>query len=99
MSYNNRGAAYIKIQDYERAIKDFNKAVELQPERAEPYNNRGRVWLQLGEWGKAKEDLLTAEKMGMDIIAAFRSNYDSVLDFEQKNGVKLREDIAEMLTP
>ena len=99
MSYNNRGAAYTKIQDYERAIEDLNKAVELQPEHPEPYNNRGRVWLQLREWGKAKGDLLTAERMGMDISVMFHSSYDSISDFEQKNGVKLPDDITAMLQP
>ena len=37
--------------------------------------------------------------MGADIIIGFRNDYTSVADFEQKTGVQLPPDIAEMLTP
>ena len=36
--------------------------------------------------------------MGVDIVAAFRNDYEDVPDFEEKNGLKLPEDIAAMLT-
>ena len=36
--------------------------------------------------------------MGTDIIDSFRNGYESVEDFEQKTGIQLPEDIAEMLT-
>ena len=36
--------------------------------------------------------------MGGDIIAAFRNDYESVPDFEERNRVQLPEAIARMLT-
>ena len=37
--------------------------------------------------------------MGINLITAFDYRYESVLDFEQCNGVKLPKDITAMLTP
>ena len=55
--------------------------------------------MHLKDWEKAKSDLMIAKEKGIDIIAAFRNEYESVADFEQRNNVKLPEDIAAMLTP
>ena len=53
----------------------------------------------MGEWEKAKLDLTVAKAMEEDIVAAFRNDYESVLDFEQKQDLKMPKDIAAMLTP
>ena len=97
-AYYNRGLTYSRIGDYNRAIENYNKAIEIQPDLAEPYYNRGEVLLHLNEMEKAKVDLITAKEMGADIVAAFRNDYESVTDFEQKTGIQLPEDIVEMLT-
>ena len=39
--YNNRGIDYRKEGKLDLAIKDFDKAIELNPDFAEAYNNRG----------------------------------------------------------
>ena len=98
-AYNNRGNAYYHIGDYNRAIEDYDKAIEIQPDLAELYHNRGEALLHLNEMEKAKADLITAKDMGIDIVAAFRIDYESVADFEQKTGIQLPPDIAAMLTP
>lgn len=36
--------------------------------------------------------------MGVDIIGSFENDYKNVEDFEQRNGFKLPDDIAAMLT-
>ena len=98
-AYNNRGIAYSDKDDFDRAIADFNKAMGLNPDDADAYCNRGEAWLHLKEWEKARADLTAARDMGINIIAAFRNDYESVADFERKNGVKLPSDLAAMLTP
>ena len=50
------------------------------------------------EWEKAKLDLTIAKAMGLDIVAEFRNDYESVPDFERKHSLELPEDIAAMLT-
>ena len=90
---------YHKKGDYDRAIADYNKAIELNPNLAEAYNNRGTVWLHLEDWEKARFDLTVAKAIGADIVTEFRNDYESIPDFERKHGLKLPDDIAEMLTP
>ena len=98
LAYMNRGFVYLRKGNYDHAIEDGNKAVELKPDYPEAYSNRGEAWLHLQEWEKARSDLTAARERGVDIIASFHNDYESVADFEQKNGVKLPSDLATMLT-
>ena len=97
-AYNNRGVAYLRKGELKLAIEDYNTAIQLKPDSADTYCNRCEAWLHLQEWDKAKADLITAKKMGMDIIASFRNDYKNVEAFEKRHGVKLPEDIALLLT-
>ncbi len=96
--YFNRGISYGAKDDYRKAIEDYSYTIALKSDYAEAYCNRGEAWLHLKEWKKAKADLITARDKGVDIIAAFHNDYESVADFEQKNDLQLPEDIALMLT-
>ena len=97
-AYEKRGIACYKTRDFHAAIEDFNKVIDLAPEDAGAYNNRGDAWLHLKEWQKAKADLTTAKDMGWNIVASFQNDYESVEDFEAKNGVTLPKDIAALLS-
>ena len=97
--YSSRGDAYSEKGDYDRAIADYTKAIELKPKLAVVYSNRGEAWLHLAEWDKARADLTNARDLGVDIIASFHNDYKSVEAYERANRVKLPEDIAAMLTP
>ena len=96
--YSNRGIVYYILGDYERAINDYSKAIQIKPDDIHAYHNRGEACLHLSRWDKGREDLKIAKNKGVDIIAEFHNDYESVADFERKNGVKLPEDIAAMLT-
>ena len=98
VAYHNRGFAYGKKGDYDRAIVDYTKAIELKNDYAVAYHNRGLTKLHLQAWEEAKSDLTTARNMGMDIIATFRNDYESVSDFEGKHDIQLPADIAAMLS-
>lgn len=113
IAYNNRGRAYGVKDEVDgltlrpdspdskhaviRAIKDYNPAIGLNPKLAPAYYNRGVAWLRLGEWERAESDLTVARDMGINIIAAFRNDYENVENFERRNGVQLPEDIIAML--
>ena len=96
-AYYTRGLAYESQGELNRAIADYTKAIALRPDNVEVYYNRGEAWLHLQEWEKAKEDLITAKEMGLDIVAAFRNNYRNVAAFEQKHQVKLPKDIVSLV--
>ena len=97
-AYRNRGTTYLQKGELDNAIKDFTTAIERNPDFAKAYYNRGEAWMHLSEWDKAKADLTVAKDLGLDVIALFHNNYENVADFEQKNGVTVPPDLAEMLT-
>ena len=97
-AYNNRGVAYGEKDDADCAIENYTKAIELNPNHDIAYYNRGIVWLHLQKWNKAKADLTTAKRLGMDIIAAFHNSYKDVETYQKNHLVKLPEDLALLLT-
>ena len=98
-AYNNRGVAHYKKSDYNHAIEDCTQAIQLKPSFIDKvYCNRAKARLHLQEWESAKLDLTVAVAMGINIIREFNKDYASVLDYEQRNKVKLPADLAEMLT-
>ena len=98
-AYNNRGASYREKGKPNRAIEDCTRAIALKPDYADAYYNRGITRLHLVEWKEAKTDLTTAKANGGNIIDIFHNNYESIEVFEEKYGIQLPADIAELLTP
>lgn len=97
-AYNNRGVTYGEKGDADCAIENYTKAIELNPNHDTAYYNRGIVWLHLQKWNKAKADLTTAKRLGMDIIAMFHNFYKDVETYQKNHLVKLPEDLALLLT-
>src|SRR5690606_25669530 len=56
LAYNNLAFYYIKQKQPEKALANYNVAIELQPEKAQTYNNRGKIYFDRGEYNKALED-------------------------------------------
>lgn len=52
-AYNNRGNAYAAMRDYDRAIKDFDQSIKLNPTYNKPFNNSGVAYLKKGEYDLA----------------------------------------------
>ena len=59
-AYFNQGIANIKIGKYKRAIKDFNKAISLNPNYTNSYFYRGGAYSMKGNKSKALSDLSKA---------------------------------------
>ena len=99
----NRSLAYQFKGDIDLAIQDLDRTLELNPNYAEAYYSRGFTWLNMREWERARSDLSTAKKLGVDIKSSFRasfvsSGYQSVSEFQQKNNIELPTDITALLT-
>ena len=96
-TYRSRGIAHFSKGDYSLAIEIYNLAIKLMPDDAGFYANLGVTWLHLSDWAKARDNLMTAREMGVDIATSFHDNYNNVAEFEQQTGLKVPDDIAEML--
>ena len=53
-----------KSGNYQQAINDFNKAIELNPKYAEAYNNRGNVYNELRNSDMAIQNFKRAAQLG-----------------------------------
>lgn len=54
--YRKRGFAYRSISELKRAIADYNRAIELDPNYARAYASRGSAYRHLKEYERAVQD-------------------------------------------
>tara|TARA_Y100000590_G_C15743819_1_gene1021251 strand:- start:951 stop:2345 length:1395 start_codon:yes stop_codon:yes gene_type:complete len=54
---------YIKLENYEKAISNYKKAIKLNPSDDQIYFERGQVYLKLKDYTNAETDLITALSM------------------------------------
>ncbi|MGH1419245.1 MAG: tetratricopeptide repeat protein [Hyphomicrobiaceae bacterium] len=54
--YCRRGLANLNLRDFNSAIEDYNKALELDPSRIDCVVGRGDVFAEMGEYKKAFQD-------------------------------------------
>jgi tetratricopeptide (TPR) repeat protein len=55
-AYINRGNAYFGKRDYDRAIADYSKVIELNARHTEAYNNRGAAYEKKDDHQRAIAD-------------------------------------------
>ena len=71
LSPNNSYAIYnlahrqAVVNDFENALTNYSRAIELNPHLGEAYFNRGLIYLQLGQREKAIDDLSKAGELGI----------------------------------
>jgi tetratricopeptide (TPR) repeat protein len=100
--YTNRGATYLHLKDYPRAILDFDQALSLKPDDAAAYNNRGLAYWGLKDYERAAKDFDQALRLEPDFAAAYYSrglaywglkdHSRAILDFDQ--ALRLKPDDA-----
>lgn len=64
--YSNRGLTYDELKDYEKALADYDKAIELNPEDATAYYNFACIKSIMGEIDIAFDYLKKAIERGQD---------------------------------
>jgi tetratricopeptide (TPR) repeat protein len=73
VAYTNRGSALDQNGDYKAAIRDFDAALESQPDYAPAFNNRGSAHLSLRQYDRAISDFEEAIRISPR-SAVFYSN-------------------------
>ena len=67
------GAAYAAKEDFDNAIKDYNRAIQLEPDYAEVYNNRGTAYANKDEFDNAIENFDKAIQLQPDYVNAYHN--------------------------
>jgi lipoprotein NlpI len=68
-AFTNRGTAYFDKGNIDRAIADFNQAVQIEPKYALAYNNRGVAYRSRGDFDKAIADFTEAITLDPAVLA------------------------------
>ena len=55
-AYFNRGLAYGHKGDFDRAIRDFDQAIKINPNYPDALNNRGLAYISQGQFDRAIQD-------------------------------------------
>uniref|UniRef100_A0A2K6SN60 Hsp70-interacting protein N-terminal domain-containing protein n=1 Tax=Saimiri boliviensis boliviensis TaxID=39432 RepID=A0A2K6SN60_SAIBB len=63
--YAKRATVFVKLQKPNAAIRDCDRAIEINPDSAQPYKWRGKAHRLLGHWEEAAHDLLWTQKSGI----------------------------------
>ena len=59
-AFKNRGGLYKKLKLYDKALKDFERAIQLDPLYESPYEERGNVYAEVKNYDKALDDYAKA---------------------------------------
>jgi tetratricopeptide (TPR) repeat protein len=71
MIYHDRGVEWGNKQQYDRAITDFDQAIELNPGLALAFKNRGGIYVRKGQYDRAIEDFDHAIRLDPNSADAF----------------------------
>ncbi|MBN1364684.1 MAG: tetratricopeptide repeat protein [Syntrophaceae bacterium] len=73
LPYYNRGNAYIKLNQYQRAIEDFNNVILLKPDCAAAYYNKGTAYYKINQYQRAIEDFNNVIILQPDYVEAYNN--------------------------
>ncbi len=73
LAWVSRGAAHMRLENLDAALEDFNRAIELHPNRARPYHLRGLIHEKQGNLDEALEDFSHAIALDPEYGAALYS--------------------------
>jgi tetratricopeptide (TPR) repeat protein len=61
--YNCLGSCYEHLEQEEKALDDYSKAISINPKESGNYSSRAGIYIALGEMEKAKADLEKAVEL------------------------------------
>jgi tetratricopeptide (TPR) repeat protein len=92
-TYSNRGVLYMYKGDYDRAIREYDQAIQLDPKATIAYNNRGKAYVEKGDYDRAIQDYDQAIQLDPTAIGYYfdrglayisKGDYDrAIKDYDQ----------------
>jgi tetratricopeptide (TPR) repeat protein len=88
IAYDSRGVAYWRKGDYDQAIVNYNKAIEIDPQFARAYMRRGAAYAGKGDYDPSFADSSKAIEIdpknfkaysNRSLVQARRGNYDQAV--------------------
>lgn len=92
-THNNLGDVYGRWGDKQRALQEFQKAIELKPNYGDAYHNLANTYRELGQIAKALENYQKAISFNPGLWQSYQNiaaiyfelkQYDKALDYVQK---------------
>jgi tetratricopeptide (TPR) repeat protein len=80
IAFSNRGSAYSKKGESDRAIADYNQAIRLDPGYAYAFYNRGSAYADKGEYDRAIADYDQAIRLDPGFTYAFYNRGSAYAD-------------------
>ena len=71
VAFTNRGLAYKRKGQWDRAIADYSEAIRLKSDDAQVFNNRGNAFYYNGQLNRAIKDYDDAIRLQPDLAVAF----------------------------
>ncbi len=68
---NSRGLVYLRLHRPKDAVRDYDKALRINPTLADSLYGRGLAKLRLGEKAQGQNDLAAAEKLDRGVVKFF----------------------------
>jgi tetratricopeptide (TPR) repeat protein len=100
---NSRGVAYDMTGEPDKAIADFNAAIQINAEYGEAYVNRGLAWAKKRDYDRAEADFTAATRDEKFAFLAFnnrgniyaeKGDYDHAIE-DYSRAIRLRPDYAD----
>ncbi|XP_056609836.1 hsc70-interacting protein isoform X2 [Triplophysa dalaica] len=94
--YAKRASVYVKMQKPNAAIRDCDRAIDINPDSAQPYKWRGKAHRLLGRWEEAAKDLAMACKLDYDeeastLLKEVQPKANKIIDHRRKYERKREE--------
>lgn len=81
--YNNRGVTYHTLQRYDEALRDYNRAIELNPRDAFAYSNRGITYADLQHHDEALTAFTQAIEFDPQYATAYYNRGNTYFDLQR----------------
>jgi tetratricopeptide (TPR) repeat protein/S1-C subfamily serine protease len=98
-AYNNRGVSKSKLGDNKGAVADYNVAIGINPQYAEPYSNRGITKYRSGDNKGAMEDYNIAIRIDPQYGEAYGNRGNVKSDLGDLKGAIADYDITIKINP